>query len=184
MNLPGEPFISTFEFAVDQDELDIHREKLCCVTRNGQWDLEAKRLIEIVTFSQEFIEAFHATWTVQGHHIRSQVGDDIHLVRLLKHILPKCEGSDKTLYRGENLERWREKSVGLAWTSSIEVARMFGSGLNATGTGGVLLRCKFVAHCIIAAPSAHSNYLQEYEFTVDPFEMKGVDVLEEYPSSD
>jgi len=47
-------------------------------------------------------------------------------------------------------------------------ARMFASGWNAEGKGGVILEAIAPAEAIIAGPSAHSaDWLGEREFTVD-----------------
>ncbi|MFQ5774762.1 MAG: hypothetical protein ACE5GS_09615, partial [Kiloniellaceae bacterium] len=154
------------------------------ITNEQRWKLEAEALLDEHSFSQDFIEAFHTTWTVAAHHIRSQIGDDRKLVKLLRQLLPKYDGPNIKLYRGENLERWREKQVGFCWTRSVETARMFGRRLNATGMGGVLLVCQCSAASIIAGPSKHSEYLGEEEFTVDPFRIERIVVAETYPSSE
>jgi hypothetical protein len=117
---------------------------------------------------------------VSGHDIRSQIDDDILLGRLLRHVLPKYTGENIILYRGENLDRWKERSIGFSWTKSRDTASMFGSGLNAVGGGGVLLSCKCKADWIIASPNEHSIYLDEYEYTVDPSQISGITVLEVY----
>jgi hypothetical protein len=58
---------------------------------------------------------------------------------------------------------------------------MFGAGLNAVGTGGVLLRSTFEPAAIISGPGAHSLYLGENQFTVDPFFAHGVQCIAEFP---
>ena len=85
-----------------------------------------------------------------------------------------------TLYRGENLNRWRANSIGFAWTAQLEIAKMFGSGLNAVGAGGILLRGTFPTSAIICGPNRHSSYLGEGQFTVDPFAVGTVEELEQY----
>lgn len=168
---------------VRSQETDAILDCLQQITNEKRWKLEAESLMEARSFSQDFIEAFHTTWTVAGHHIRSQIGDDRKVVKLLRQVLPKYDGPDIKLYRGENLERCREKQVGFCWTRSVETARMFGRGLNATGMGGVLLVCQCSATSIIAGPSKHSEYLEEEEFTVDPFRIDEIVVAETYPPS-
>ena len=61
---------------------------------------------------------------------------------------------------------------------------MFGRGLNATMSGGVLLKCDASAAVIISGPSAHSIRLNEYEFTIDPIGLEGIAVVETYLPSD
>ena len=116
-----------------------------------------------------------------GHRIRGQVADDELLANLLRRVLPKYEGDKVTVYRGENLERWNAGQLGFSWTEKIEVARMFGQGLNATRTGGLLLKGYFAPDSIICGPNKHSAYLQEHQFTIDPSFYKEIQVIERYP---
>jgi hypothetical protein len=116
--------------------------------------------------------------------MREQIADDRLLVRLLRHLLPPYSGDALTLYRGENSTRWAAGSVGLAWTDKIDVARMFGGGLNAFNSGGVLLRGVFGPTAIISGTNAHSSYLGEAQFTVDPFGGAHIVVLETFPPCD
>lgn len=183
MERDNDPRIITIEIPIRSQETDGILERLRQITNEQRWNLKAEALLAEHSFSQDFIEAFHTTWTVAGHHIRSQVGDDRMVVKLLRRLLPKYDGPNVRLYRGENLERWREKKVGFCWTRSIETARMFGRGLNATGIGGVLLVCQCSVASIITGPSKHSEYLGEEEFTIDPFGIVGIVVVETYPSS-
>jgi hypothetical protein len=81
--------------------------------------------------------------------------------------LPRYNGSELLLYRGENLDRFDLGRIGTAWSDKESVAKMFASGLNAEGRGGVILETTGTAKSIIAGPSAHSIYLQEYEYTID-----------------
>ena len=131
-------------------------------------------------FSEEFVESFHTKWTESGHRIREQINDDKYLVKLLRHILPSYIGKDLTLYRGENLQRWEKKKIGLCWSTSKKTAKMFGHGLNSSPYGGLLLQCECDKNWIIAEPSNHSHYLGENEFTVDPNMLENIKVLEHY----
>jgi hypothetical protein len=130
----------------------------------------------------ETIAQFGTYWIEAGHHIREQIGDDKLLVRLLRHLLPRYEGDTIELFRGENRNRWENKTIGLAWTANLDTARMFGGGLNAVGTGGLLLRARFESEAIISGPNAHSIYLGEGQFTVDPFAGTAILVVESYPA--
>jgi len=151
------------------------------ITDDKRWKQEVTTLLNIKSLSKEINEAFHTAWTVAGHHIRSQIEDDILLAKLLWHMLPTYSGEDITLYRGENLNRWKEGSIGFCWTTSKETASMFGSGLNAWGAGGVLLSCECKADWIISGPSKHSKYLGEDEYTVDPGQISGIEMIRTYP---
>jgi hypothetical protein len=129
-------------------------------------------------------DAFNTYWIVAGHHIRDQVADDRLLVTFLRSILTPYTGEAVTLYRGENLDRWKARCLGFAWTSQVATARMFGSGLNAVSNGGALLRATFPAAAIICGPNNHSSYLGEAQFTVDPFSARDVEELEKYAPFD
>ncbi|GLR39080.1 hypothetical protein [Pseudomonas plecoglossicida] len=57
-------------------------------------------------FSAEVTEAakeqFHTVWVELGGRIRSQVGDDKALARMLSALLPEYRGESIKLYRGES----------------------------------------------------------------------------------
>lgn len=138
-------------------------------TEQKGWKLRTQLLLEVSNISVEMKEEFGTYWIEAGHHIREQISDDRQLVRFLRHLLPPYDGDALTLFRGESLERWINGTVGLAWTPKIEVARMFASGLNSVGSGGVLLAGRFEAKAIISGSNPHSCYLGEEQLTVDPF---------------
>lgn len=127
--------------------------------------------------------AFDTYWIEGGHRIREQVGDDHQLAEFLWLSLPRYkakEGAWLELYRGENADRLRLGQLGFAWTPDRGTAEMFASGLNACGSGGVLLRALVGAE-IIAGPGAHSLYLGEHQYTVDPTAGFPVETLAEFP---
>lgn len=149
----------------------------------GGWKSCADLLLKDESPSVETLAAFDSHWTVAGHHVREQIADDKILLRLLRHLLPPYDGTAQTLFRGENVERWRRGAIGFAWTPDESVARMFGRGLNANKFGGVLLKCTFEPAAIISKPNRHSKHLGEEQFTVDPFQCGDILVVEEYPPS-
>lgn len=127
--------------------------------------------------------AFDTYWIEGGHRIREQVGDDHQLAAFLWLSLPRYKadaGARVELYRGENANRLRLGQLGFAWTPDRATAEMFASGLNACGSGGVLLRAQVGAE-IIAGPGAHSLYLGENQYTVDPTAGFPVETLAEFP---
>lgn len=140
-------------------------------------------MLNHVGYPAETVEAFDTYWIEAGHHIRSQIGNDSVLMQLLRHLLPTYNGQAIELFRGENKTRWEQKAVGLAWTSNRETARMFGSGLNAVRSGGILLRAWFEPEAIVAGPNPHSTYLGEDQYTVDPSLLINIDTLEFYPAA-
>ncbi len=158
-------------------------ESLRQITNDQGWRNEAQRILLEVSLDSNFISEFHTHWTEEGHHIRTQIKDDKLLVNLLRKVLPQYDGGTLILFRGENLDRWNSDRVGLCWTSQIAIAEMFGGGLNAIGSGGVLLQASFNPSSIISGPSGHSSYLGEEEFTIDPFKAECILALERYPPS-
>lgn len=129
-------------------------------------------------------DEFDTYWIEGGHRIREQVGDDAALTAFLRLCLPpfvRRAGAPLELYRGENIDRLRAGRLGFAWTPSRDTAEMFASGLNAAGTGGVLLRAS-LADEIIAGPCEHSTYLDEEQYTVDPTAPFSVEQVKEFPA--
>lgn len=130
-------------------------------------------------------EAFATQWVTHGAKIREQTADDTLLVQTLRRWLPPFHGDGLVLYRGESAERVTHKQYGLCWTTKIEVASMFASGLNAVlPAGGVLLRAFASRDAVISGPGRHSVYLGEAEHTVDPANLTNVEVLGRFPPTD
>lgn len=128
-------------------------------------------------------EAFHLKWIESGHFIREKVNNDEILTKLLVTLLPKYEGEAVTIYRGKNEDRFNSGSIGFCWTQDREVAEMFGSGLNACKSRGMLLQAHAPIKAIIAGPNAHSRYLGEHELTVDPKMLEDITIIKFYSPS-
>lgn len=148
----------------------------------GGWGAYAAFLLSEPELTPAAVAQFGTYWIEAGHHIREQIADDHLLVRLLRRLLPPYEGESIELFRGENRNRWEKNILGLAWTANADTARMFGRGLNAVGAGGVLLTACFGPEAIISGPNAHSTYLGEKQFTVDPFTQTAISAVEFYPA--
>jgi hypothetical protein len=149
----------------------------------AKWNAEADALVRKIIADDAWPGNFGSAWTQHGRRIREQVGNDRLLCALLRRRLPPYEGGPVTLFRGENLGRWRAGALGFAWTPDVNVALMFARGLNAVAPGGILLRCTFEATSIISGPNDHSRRLGEHQFTVDPFSATAVEEIEEFPSA-
>jgi len=128
-------------------------------------------------------EDFGTHWIVAGHRIREQVAEDQVLARFLRQVLPPYKDGPVVLYRGESKQRFAAGAIGFSWSHSESVAAMFARGLNAVRGGGVLLRAELDAPAVIAGPNAHSLYLGEHQYTVDPAACQGVAVVAEFPSN-
>ncbi|MDO8887000.1 MAG: hypothetical protein Q7V16_00290 [Hydrogenophaga sp.] len=119
--------------------------------------------------SARLLERFHTQWHVCHHFLRELVDDDDLLIPMLRVWLPRYDGPELILYRGENIDRFEAGRIGTAWSDKQETASMFAQGLNAVGKGGVILRTLAPVTAIIAGPSKHSaQWLGESEFTLDP----------------
>lgn len=153
------------------------------ITRTGAWKPHALALLSGSAPSRHFVGDFAAYWIEGGHHIRDQLADDRLLARLLRYALPPYEGPALTLWRGENRDRWQRRQIGFAWTSDLDVARMFGRGLHAVRSGALLLKGRFEPEAIISGPNRHSHYLGEGQFTVDPRYASSIAVVEAFPSA-
>lgn len=142
------------------DSLDLEKHR-------GEWRQLFRRLITCPPLNDAISERFHTKWHVSHHYIRELIADDALLTDMLWVWLPRYSGPGLLLYRGENIDRFERGAIGSAWTDQKETARMFASGLNAEGKGGVILQVQAPAEAIIAGPSKHSDWLGESEFTVD-----------------
>ncbi|HEY1398156.1 hypothetical protein [Roseateles sp.] len=121
---------------------------------------------------------FHTQWHVSHHFIRGLVDDDRLMLAAARAWLPRYEGPDLKLFRGENLGRYRTGRIGYGWTDRLSIAEMFAAGPNSVGTGGVVLTANVPAAAIVAGPASHSSdWLQENEFTVDVALLEAVSVV-------
>jgi hypothetical protein len=150
---------------------------------DAAWSDFVRHHLNLLPSDEQAKSEFHLQWTVGGHRMREQLNDDEALLNILWRWLPSYVGPALTLFRGENVDRWRFNEIGMCWTTTSDTAKMFGQGLNAVHSGGVLLKCDVSPTAIIAGPSSHSLYLNEAEYTVDPRLLGNVKIVEEYPTA-
>jgi hypothetical protein len=148
---------------------DYWRERLIAATQNPP------KTPEVST-------AFHTQWHVCHHYLRQLVDDDDLLLDLIWVWLPRYQGSELTLYRGENIDRFESGKLGSAWSNKQETAKMFARELNNVSKGGVILRATVPSSLIIAGPSEHSFKMNECEFSVDTRKLTGIVKVEIFPS--
>ncbi len=135
--------------------------------------------------SLDLSEQFHTQWVTHGVRIREQVADDQMLATVLRRWLPPYSGTALSLFRGESADRFKAGRVGFCWTPKREVAEMFASGLNAVRpSGGVLLQAEVPAYAVIAGPGKHSQYLGEFEYTIEPMKLSFTNNICYYPPAD
>lgn len=152
------------------------------ITNASSWRGTVEAFVHRSTSLPSSTEDFGTYWIEGGHRIREQVGDDHLLVQFLRSVLPPYNGGPITLFRGENQDRLSCGSLGFSWTFDSKVATMFARGLNAVGTGGVLITATLGTAAIISGPNAHSLYLGEQQFTIDPSAVVGFSLVAVFPA--
>lgn len=148
----------------------------------AEWRDLIRALAQLPPSSEQLAERFHTQWHVCHHYLRELVDDDALLINMLWVWLPRYQGPDLILYRGENIDRFEAGRIGTAWTDKEGTAEMFAHGLNAVGKGGSVLRSNVPATAIIAGPSKHSLYLGESEFTIDVRMMEAIKTIKLIPN--
>jgi hypothetical protein len=151
------------------------------VKHRYRWRQFVNELQVLRPSSAKVVAGFHVQWHVCHHRLRELVNDDGALLDAVLAWLPPYLGGGLTLYRGENSDRFDQGKLGWAWSTQVETATMFAKGLNAVGSGGMLLCAEVDASAIIAGPSTHSMRIDEFEFTVDPRKVSLVDVIARFP---
>lgn len=153
------------------------------VYSNGGWSDFYKLVRSIGECSMSMKNEFHLIWVERGHFIRNSINNDTQLLQLLRLLLPPYTGEGMILYRGENIERYNAGRIGFCWTPQQDKAKEFARGLNSYKFGGVLLRAWFSKKAVLAGIHPHSQYLGEYEITVDGSAAERIYAVEEFPPS-
>jgi hypothetical protein len=166
-----------------QTNVSDERKILDYIQSRNRWPELIKTIKNSEPASLAIKESFHLMWIETGSFIREKINNDVILTELLTLLLPPYDGGNLVLYRGENKVRFDEGRIGFCWTKDISIAEMFGSGLNAFKSPGLLLRAEAPACSIITGPNNHSIYLGEKEFTVNPSLLASITVITIYPDS-
>ena len=149
-----------------------------------EWRDLIRALTDLPPSSDQLAERFHTQWDVCHHFLRELVDDDVLLMPMLRVWLPRYDGPDLTLYRGENIDRFEAGRIGMAWSDKQETAEMFARGPNAVSKGGVILRVTATTSAIISGPSWHSSqWLGENEFTLDTGQLAVVTAIARFAPS-
>jgi hypothetical protein len=140
------------------------------------WDSIWLRLCR-VDVDDAFRQNFRSRVVESGFRFRQSVRNLTDVIAAFRHLLPRYTGLH--LYRGELASKYNQGDIGFSWTASIKVARMFKDRrISVDGEPGLLLDVFAPAEAIIASPDSHSNWLQEYEYIVDPRALKDIQVIE------
>lgn len=153
-------------------------------------DMPSKTWVSAIQYAIENIARFsicsdkmQMLWIVNGGHIRRHLSNDILVLAWLKLVMPKYDGGELQLYRGECQFLYDQGLIGFCWTPNKHVAEKFARCQNAIESGGVLLSAKFAPDAILSSPNSHSNWLGEHEYTCDPTKIGSIDVLHRYPKT-
>lgn len=149
----------------------------------AEWRRQLAVAVNTPPSTQELSMAFHTQWHVCHHRLRELVDDDALLLDLAWTWLPRYEGPGLELYRGENIDHFEAGRIGSAWSDKLATAELFARSQNNSGKGGVVLRATVPASAIIAGPSAHSQRMDESEFTVDTRKLGSAAALTRFPPS-
>lgn len=142
------------------------------ILKLGFWRETARRIRAFNEPAFDVLLAFQSHWLTSGHTIREQIISDCETAKLLRHMMPRYEGCDKVLYRGESKWNWDNGQIGFCWTDKIEVAEMFAAGIHNSEHGAVVIRGNFPPSAIISGPEPNQSHTirdEEREFTLDPF---------------
>jgi hypothetical protein len=119
--------------------------------------------------SSDLAEALLHFWVTHGFRFASSLKGDLVLADALRHLLPLYAGPGLTLYRGELLTRHEARIYGMSWTPKIDVAQIFADRRLHLGEGpGLMLEIDAAPQMIVADRPAHTSWLGEMEYIVDP----------------
>jgi hypothetical protein len=147
------------------------------------WKRAFRRAAKLDALPANVRSAFLRIWVHHGDHIRSEVNDDLVLIRGLRRLLPTYRGARPlTLYRGESVYNWKRRTYGLAWSGKSDVAHGFAEkGLYRTFEGGsVLLKVVAPPQNIICTVTPRYDRYTEQEYLVDRRGLKGVTAVQRY----
>jgi hypothetical protein len=140
-------------------------------------------LARLPEISGRMKKAWLSSWVFSGDHIRSEVDNDLVLIKALWKLLPPYRGPSLRLYRGESMFNRRRRTYGLSWTSKVVIATDFARGVYQTSDGGsVLLQTDAPTAAIICAPRFHTRQINygEFEYLVDRRKLTAVTVVERF----
>jgi hypothetical protein len=137
------------------------------------------RAVEHLDPPAQFRQKCLRLWMAHGDSFRSDVNNDLVLIKLLRVMLPKYTGPACTLFRGETMWSRRRRTYGMAWTADVGVAIDFANRWYRQSTGGsVVLKTHAPTDAIICAPGLIDNAYGEHEYVVDRRRLGRVEVVD------
>jgi hypothetical protein len=150
------------------------------IDENGLW-CPFMKAISTRPCSEKIRRGFLDAYIRNGSHIRSEVVDDLILIKGLRSLLPRYTGPGTTLYRGDGALNRSRRTYGLSWTASREVARHYARGdWQETKGGSVLLQAYAPNEAIICAPRLINDRYGEQEYLVDRRGLTDIRELERF----
>jgi hypothetical protein len=113
-------------------------------------------------------------WISYGFHVSASLQGDRVLTAVLKALLPPYSGAGINLYRGEAADRYQKRILGMSWTTDIQVARNFARSRE---PAGIVLKLEASPKMGLSGPTAHSEYLGESEYLLDPSAIGAIEVV-------
>ena len=127
--------------------------------------------------TQIFKDEFHQFWIERGMSIRAQINNDELLRNLLRKLLSPYQDEKITLYRGEDINDYRENRIGFCWTNDLRIAKRFATR-NAYNGIKLILSGIFDKDSIITKIHFEDDYMDESEYIVDPFKITNITIIE------
>jgi hypothetical protein len=149
----------------------------------GSWRPAMRRVSRLDGITRSFQEHFCSIWIANDDDIRDAINDDGTLLNALRVLLPRYEGGNVLLYRGDGFSNRCRRTYGMSWSASEAVADGFARGVWQEFVGGsVLLQTLAPAEAIISAPCfLGEDECDELEYVVDRRKLGKVNVLRRYP---
>lgn len=128
--------------------------------------------------TREFFLRVFIKW---GDHLRQECSDLV-LADGLRMLLPKYKGPAIHLYRGEGFPNRRQRTYGLSWSASADVARCHAEKTLCRSSlgGSVLLETIAPADAVISRVPATKDHYREEEYVVDRRRLTSVKVIERF----
>jgi hypothetical protein len=155
------------------------------------YEMQGRELWPVVAFAaseckptDSFRRRFLALWMEQGDLLRNEFADDVALLAFLRAMLPCYVGPPRRLFRSEFAFNVVTREFGMSWTSRIEVARRFSTGVRCTSPGGLaIIETRAPPEAIIARGRKTDRLRQqEFEYVVDGRRVGQVKVVQRFPA--
>lgn len=172
--------LEAFVGSVSAEDIVACRAALCELQGHGLWPMVAFAASECKP-TDAFRRQFLDFWVEEGDLLRAEFGNDVALIEFLRAMLPRYVGPPRRLFRSEFAFNVVTREVGMSWTSDIDVARSFSTGVRCTSPGGLaIIETRAPTEAIIARVPRKADRLEQYEFIVDGRRLGKVKVVQRF----